>query len=232
MISEANGFIKVEGQSDLEFAVGGIGELDINKANRGNPATSEFGMQREYEGHEVSYGDLSGNLTFIPYFDVKYLMATSEGLETILPNATAAFNGRLRTRVVSDFGDFVANFPLPEDSEVGSQNDHRNSNQIEVFSDNVLYGSTENGSQIVLGTEINFGMRTRLDQMYLERNGFAKPPAYLETWLPEVSSFVLHPVLEISQSQMSLLYRTLTNYLTYPGDPDHKGTSCTDIEVR
>lgn len=90
----------------------------------------------------------------------------------------AGMNGHLKTRVISDFGNITVTFPLPEDQEPGMENDKREPNHIEISSDNVLYGSSDKGSQIVLGTEITFGVHPRFLQENVD---------IYATWLPDVS---------------------------------------------
>lgn len=185
-VQQAHGFIKVEGESDIEFEIGGIGKVDIAEANRGTPARSEYGIQRIYAGHEVRYENLAGTLYFHPYFKVGYLLATSNiSVSGTTGTTEAEINGRLRTRVVSDFGNFTANFPLPdEEQNPGAENGNRAPNQVEVFSDNVLYGSSGKGSEIVLGTEISFGMRTRMFQGYLRKAEVLLPDVSLPGFAP------------------------------------------------
>lgn len=113
-MKQANGFLTVRGETDLTYGIGGIGAIDIARANKGNPAFNE-GKPIKLDGNTVSAGSSNGWVSFNPYYEVVYQMASMNGTDTSpsSSNSEAAFNGILSTRIVTDLGKFSAYFPSP-----------------------------------------------------------------------------------------------------------------------
>ncbi|CAM1509829.1 Fc.00g001640.m01.CDS01 [Cosmosporella sp. VM-42] len=202
-VLQANGFLKVKGQSDLTFGIGGMGDIDIAKAYKSNPAFTTGGYTN-LEGNMINAGNLPGFLRVAPYYQVQHQMATLNGVgRNNFQNSSAALNGLLRARVVTDFGDFTSVFPDPDRSKV---NDDREQNKIEILEDNVLYGSYGDGGTVAIGTYLKFGLKLTL----------------LESYMPSI---------EFALPDISLVYNTMTEFSFYPGDTEHTGTSCSDYRV-
>lgn len=104
----------VRGQTDLTYGIGGIGTVDIARANKGNPAFNE-GNPVKLNGNTVNAGSSNGWVSFNPYYEIVYQMASLNGTgdSASLSQSEAPFNGRLSTRVVTDLGKFNAYFPSP-----------------------------------------------------------------------------------------------------------------------
>lgn len=77
-------------------------------------------------------------------------------------DSAVSFNGRLTTRIVTDLGDFQANFPPPENPPEGAYNDKRQQNKLSIPNDDILYGTTNSGGQIAIGTQLKFGLKLDL----------------------------------------------------------------------
>ncbi|KAL5608620.1 hypothetical protein FOVSG1_003301 [Fusarium oxysporum f. sp. vasinfectum] len=162
-IKEASGFIKVTGQTDLTFGVGGMGRLDISMAGKGNPARSEEHYEA-FQGHTVSAGSFWGYMSLTPFITRQTFLATSHMDESpsTVPNhaAPATLNGRLTTRVKTDLGHFPAVFPhIVSSEEMDSlRRDHKQT-EMESFNDDILYGDGgEKGSTIQIGHNLVFGL--------------------------------------------------------------------------
>ncbi|KAM0384982.1 hypothetical protein ACHAQC_011832 [Fusarium culmorum] len=160
-VKEANGFIKVTGETDLTFGIGGMGRLDINMAKKGNPAKSEIDYEA-LKGHTISAGSFWGYMSLTPFINRQTVLFASymdEGPSSG-PNHAATLDGRLTTRVKTDLGDFPATFPhilFPD--EMDSIRKHHKDTEIEVFDDDVLYGDGgRNGSTIQIGHHLAFGL--------------------------------------------------------------------------
>ncbi|KAM0407375.1 hypothetical protein ACHAPD_012291 [Fusarium lateritium] len=150
-VKEANRFIKVTGETDLTFGIGGMGYLDINMAKKGNPAKSEINY-KALKGHTISAGSFWGYMSLTPFINRQTVLFTSymdEGPSS-RPNHAATLDGRLTTRIKTDLGDFPATFPhilFPD--EIDSIRKHHKDTEIEVFDDDILYGDGgRNGSTI------------------------------------------------------------------------------------
>ncbi|EHK22022.1 glycoside hydrolase family 18 protein [Trichoderma virens Gv29-8] len=157
-LDQAHGFLKARGQTDLTYGIGGIGDIDISKAGKGNPAISDDN-RINLKGHTIDTSASGGIISLNPYYQFTYQMATLNGSNGgDFSSSTAAFNGRLTTRIITDFGDFQANFPPPENPPEGMYNDKRQQNQISIPKDDVLYGSSPNGGQIAIGTSLTLGL--------------------------------------------------------------------------
>ncbi|POS72695.1 chitinase [Diaporthe helianthi] len=206
-VKEANGFLTVRGQTDLTYGMGGIGKIDIARAMKGNPAFNQ-GNPVKLDGNTVSAGSSNGWVSFNPYYEVVYQMASMNGTNQSPSTAyqsEAAFNGLMSTRVVTDLGRFNAYFPSPVSDETNSQNDHRDKNKISVGEDNVLYDSPGVGGQIALGTYLKFGLKV------------------------DIFLFSTLFKLTIGAPDMSLWYNTLALFTFYPDEA--KQTACTEYEV-
>ncbi|RSM03030.1 hypothetical protein CEP52_007639 [Fusarium oligoseptatum] len=161
-VKQANGFIKVLGQTDLVFGIGGMGRLDIDQAGQGNPVHKTV-PTNWLEGHTVRAGSWWGSLHVNPYIDREYQMATSNSIEggaTVAVDNAATFNGRLTTRVKTDFGNFAATFPdtLDEKDLKLAEKNHKKAEML-VPKDDVLFsGGGETGSLITLGHTLTFGV--------------------------------------------------------------------------
>ncbi|KAM0342049.1 hypothetical protein ACHAPU_009777 [Fusarium lateritium] len=148
-VKEANGFIKVTGQTDLTFGIGGMGRLDINRAGKGNPATSESDYEA-FKGHTISAGVFWGYMSLTPFITRETVLVTSHMDESpsTAPNHEATLNGRLTTRVKTDLGIFPATFPhILTSDELDSFREHHEETEIEIFDDDIVFGDGgKNGS--------------------------------------------------------------------------------------
>lgn len=106
----------------------------------------------------MNAGHMKDFATFRPYYKIDHKIGTFNGTDYDLTDSGMSFNGRLSARVKSDFGRFQANFPIQDHSDNNRFGDKREKTQIELDSDNVLYGTMNNGGAITLGTQITFGM--------------------------------------------------------------------------
>ncbi|PNP61480.1 hypothetical protein FNYG_13767 [Fusarium nygamai] len=160
-VKEANGWIEVNGRTDLTFGVGGMGRLDISMAEKGNPAKSEEHWEA-FERHTISAGAFWGYMSLTPFTTQQTWLATShmdEPPSTVLHHA-ATLNGRLATRVKTDLGEFPATFPhvlFPD--EMHSLRKNHKETEMETLKDNILYGDGgEKGSSIQIGHNLTFGL--------------------------------------------------------------------------
>ncbi|KAF5624294.1 hypothetical protein F25303_11543 [Fusarium sp. NRRL 25303] len=160
-VKEANGFIKVTGQTDLTFGVGGMGRLDIALAEKGNPAKSEEHWEA-FQRHTISAGAFWGYMSLTPFIKRQTFLATSHMNVAPSTNTShaATLNGRLTTRVKTDLGDFPASFPhvlLPDEMHT-LRKDHKET-EMDSFEDDILYGDGgEKGSTIQIGHNLTFGL--------------------------------------------------------------------------
>ncbi|KAF5676733.1 glycoside hydrolase family 18 [Fusarium denticulatum] len=156
---QSHGFLRVEGKSDMTFGFGGIGDVDVAKARKGNPAQDDTVGKVNLDGHIINAGHSGGLVSFQPYYKVTYSIGTFNGTDRDNTQSAASFNGRLNARVVSDFGKFQADFPW--------KGDHKDSDkfaskvkktQFQLGDDNVLYGSSTDGGAITIGSQVVFGL--------------------------------------------------------------------------
>jgi hypothetical protein len=154
---QSHGFLQARGKTDLTYGMGGMGTVDITKAQKGNPAVVEKNKVK-LDGHTINAGHTKGFVSFEPYYELGYQLFTFNGTDGDLSDAAASFNGRLSARVVSDLGKFQATFPVEDHKDSNKFGDKRNKNQIELGSDNVLYGSSSNGGAITIGSFVTFGL--------------------------------------------------------------------------
>lgn len=157
-------------------------------------------------GNTVSAGSSNGWVSFDPYYEITYQMATFNGTgNTNFAQSEAPFNGLLSTRVVTDLGKFSAYFPSPYSDEVNSQNEKRDKNKISIGADNILYDSPGYGGQIAVGTYVKFGLK--------------------------VDIFLFSTLFKftIGAPDMSLWYNTMTVFSFYPDEA--KQTACTEYDV-
>ncbi|KAF4960821.1 hypothetical protein FGADI_654 [Fusarium gaditjirri] len=162
-VKTAFGFIKVTGQTDLTFGVGGMGHLDISMAGKGNPAKSEE-FYEVFQRHTINAGSLWGYMSLLPFTTRQTFLATSHMDEPPSTasnrSAPATLNGRLTTRVKTDLGDFPAAFPhiLFPDEMHSLRKDHKET-EMDVSNDDILYGDGgEKGSTIQIGHNLVFGL--------------------------------------------------------------------------
>lgn len=95
-----------------------------------------------------------------PYYQFTYQMATFNGSNgDDFENSAASFNGRLTTRIITDLGDFQANFPPLGNPPEGVYNEKRQQNKLSIPEDDVLYGTSNGGGQIAIGTDLTFGLK-------------------------------------------------------------------------
>ncbi|KAK6449201.1 hypothetical protein FP744_10005451 [Trichoderma asperellum] len=102
-------------------------------------------------------------------------------------DSAVSFNGRLTTRIVTDLGDFQANFPPPENPPEGAYNDKRQQNKLSIPNDDILYGTTNSGGQIAIGTQLKFGLKLDLvarNDIFRWNDGLPKDTMELFTFSP------------------------------------------------
>lgn len=156
-VKQANGLLKITGQTDLTYTIGGIGSIDISRAGKGNPAFHEM-EEVSLPGHTVNTGN-NGWVIFEPYYQITYQMSTLNGSDEDTSFSSAAFDGLMSTRTISDLGDFEVFYPPLDPKAEYEQDKHRKQNKISVSSENVLYNSRDKGGEIAIGTYVNFGLK-------------------------------------------------------------------------
>ncbi|KAL9560669.1 hypothetical protein ACKAV7_015160 [Fusarium commune] len=204
---QSHGFLQVRGQSDMTFGIGGIGDVDVAKARKGNPAQEHTGSKVNLKGNVIMAGQSGGLVSFQPYYKVTYSLGTFNGSDRNPANSAASFNGRLNARVVSDFGKFQADFPWKGDHKDPNKFANKlNKAQFQLGNDNVLYGSSSNGGAITIGSQVTFGLSI---EFLLYKDLFRS-----KTGLPD----------------LSLSYNTLSTFSFSPGK---KGSdeSCAKYEL-
>lgn len=165
-IKEAQGFIKVTGQTDLNFRVGGMGRLDISAAGKGNPAKSDP-IVKHFERKRVNAGAFWGWMTLQPFVTHQTFLATShmnESPSTVFGHAATLY-GRLTTRVKTDLGHFSAVFPNSvSQTELDDYRKDHKKTEMESSNDNILYGDGgEKGTTIQMGNHLAFGINLRFN---------------------------------------------------------------------
>jgi hypothetical protein len=149
----------VDGDIDQAFIVAGLTYFDISKAGMGNPAWVKNDPV-SLPGYTMKVGDLHGWLSFEPYYQVGYSIATLKGIDNDddYSKSQAFIHGIMSANVTSHLGHVDAVFPLAELHDI-SDSSHK------VFVDpkrNFLYGSYEKGGKFALGTRIVFGLKLTL----------------------------------------------------------------------
>ncbi len=142
------------GSTDLNFGLGGMGNLDISLAGKHNPATTS-GSKVSLGGNTITASGTRYSITFQPYYALDYEFATLNGSGDNFDVADVDFNGLMTTRVISDLGQFVAYYPAVE--SVGSEDGARDKNQISIGSGDVLY-STNFGGYATIGSTLRLGV--------------------------------------------------------------------------
>lgn len=222
-VEQANGFLTVDGQTDLTYGIGGIGAVDVARANKGNPAQSEQ-KSVKLSGQTINAGSNHGWVTFDPYYQIDYQMATFNGSDSDdFSDSAAPFDGLLNARVVSDLGNLTAYFPSPTPDQLDAE--QRNANKISIGRDNVLYDSPGDSGKIALGTFVRFGLNVEFSLVgNLVRRS---------TKLADVSVIQARTMNSklLTWVQVEMVYDTLTEFAFYPGDKDERVNSCSDVNV-
>ncbi|KAH7227281.1 hypothetical protein B0J15DRAFT_556340 [Fusarium solani] len=162
-VKQANGFIKVLGQTKLTFGIAGMGQLDIDQAGQGNPVHKTIPTEW-MDGHTVRAGSWWGSLEINPYLSREYVLATSNGGvggPVVGSDNAATFNGRLTSRVTTDLGRFSATLPdTMNDNDIKVARKDRKKAVMEPHEDDVLYsGGGDTGSSITVGHSLTFGVQ-------------------------------------------------------------------------
>lgn len=173
------------GATDLSFGIGGMGNIDISLAGKGNPAIQE-GSKVHLGGNVITASGTGLSVGFQPYYKLDYEFATLNGTtdqETNSNFADVDFNGLMTARVISDLGQFIAYYPAAD--TIGSDDDARDKNQISIGSGDILYSTNGGGtayiaSHLTLGVDASFGG--------CSTNGFCT----IGTLLPGVSKIMAH----------------------------------------
>lgn len=151
----------VSGNTNFTYAVGGIGSLSISEAGKGNPAISDE-VPVTLGGHAISAGNSADMATFEPYYQIQYGIATMNGTDMGgFGEEAIPFNGRLQTRILSDFGDSTLYFPI-SNAEPNMSLAKRSKNNIAISKSDVLYNGLGNGGRIALSSIVTFGLKSRL----------------------------------------------------------------------
>lgn len=151
---QTNGFMTAYGSTDLNFGLGGMGNVDISLAGKSNPATVE-GRKVSLGGNTITASGTGLSITFNPYYQLDYEFATSNGTDVDFNTPDIDFNGLMTARVISDMGQFIAYYPAAV--TIGSEDDARDKNQISIGSNDVLY-STNSGGRAVIGSYLRLGV--------------------------------------------------------------------------
>ncbi|KAF4336894.1 bacteriodes thetaiotaomicron symbiotic chitinase, partial [Fusarium beomiforme] len=203
-VQEANGWLNIDGESDLTYSVGGVGQADVYKAGKGNPATTDRKPYKD-KGHTLSPS--SNNwISFQPYYKIDAALASFNTTAQTGFNTGPYFDGKLSTRVKSDFGGFNVNFPPNEDDERGSRNIDRESNHVSMDPDNVIYSSAGSEGRLQLQSIFQFGMKIDLG-LFSDRRR-----------------------LDIPLADITMKYKTYTEWSFYPS-PSGTPSTCLDTWV-
>lgn len=151
----------VSGNTNFTYGVGGIGSLDISEAGKGNPAISDD-IPVTLGGHAINAGNSADMATFEPFYQIRYEIATMNGADIrSFGENNIPFNGRLQTRILSDFGDSTLYFPI-SNAESDMRPAKRSKNNIIVSKADVLYNGLGNGGRIALSSGVTFGLKSKL----------------------------------------------------------------------
>ncbi|KAH7309224.1 hypothetical protein B0I35DRAFT_398631 [Stachybotrys elegans] len=163
-VQEAHGWLKVNGEADLSFSVGGIGEIDLDGSSHGNPAYTRNSRTRGKE-HYIEAGPSGMAMSFKPYWNIDYMLAVfneSEGGSS--DSSGPYFDGRLHARVIQDFGGYQINFPPRPEDENGSRNIDRRDNELSILDEhNIIYNIGGSGGRIALSSFFSFGLEVGLE---------------------------------------------------------------------
>ncbi|KAH0528005.1 hypothetical protein TsFJ059_002919 [Trichoderma semiorbis] len=206
-VDQAHGFLKATGQTDLTYGIGGVGDIDISKARMGNPALSQEDVFN-LKGHTISTSTSGGIISFNPYYKVKYEMATLNGSSGHdFSSSTVTFDGRMTTRIITDLGDFQANFPSQSNPFQEIDDDKRQKNKLSIPQDDVLYGTSSYGGQIAIGTVLTFGL--------------------------ELKFLIFGDLFKrvLGTPKLELAYNTMELFTFSQGKEENSGSVCTDYDV-
>ncbi|RSL51633.1 hypothetical protein CEP51_015172 [Fusarium floridanum] len=204
-VKQANGWLNVDGESDLNFSIGGVGEVDFDLAKKGNPTSTET-KPVKLKGHTLHP---SGNswLSFQPYYKIDYTLASFNDTDgEAVSDSAPYFDGKLSTRIKSDFGGFNVNFPPNQSDKLGTRNVDRESNRVSMGNDNIIHNSGGAGGRFVLGAFLSFGLKIDLGLFSDRRH------------------------LNIPIIDMSMDYRTVTEWSFFPS-PDFTPETCLNTSV-
>ncbi|RPA81152.1 hypothetical protein BJ508DRAFT_117192 [Ascobolus immersus RN42] len=152
-VRESAGFMRVEGEADIEFDIGGLGKVDMSKADGRNPLYKVFPPQ-SLGGHSV----FKGWATFVPYQQEEVGFGTKGPPGS--PSRSAEFSGRASARIKVPFGKFTAHFPRSNSDN--SENSRRLKNKIQVDrGKNRLYASKQEAA-FILSSQLNLGLKVSL----------------------------------------------------------------------
>ncbi|KAI6760473.1 hypothetical protein HG530_009333 [Fusarium avenaceum] len=123
----------------MTFGIGGIGDVDVAKARKGNPAQEDSSGKANLNGNVIMAGQSGGLVSFQPYYQVTYSLGT--------------FNG-------SDLNPAIqAEFPWKGDHKDPDKFANKlDKAQFQLGNDNVLYGSSSNGGAMTIGSQVTFGL--------------------------------------------------------------------------
>lgn len=163
-VKQANGWLRVKGESDLTFSVGGVGKVDLARSGHGNPAyTKTSDVKRK--GHSIEAGPSGGTIVFEPYWNLDYMLAAfNDTASSSSSNSGPYFDGQLSARVKSDFGDYRVNFPPNPEDEDGSRNIDRRDNRISIRDEhNIIYNAAGAGGRLALSSLFTFGLKVKFE---------------------------------------------------------------------
>ncbi|KAJ5629565.1 hypothetical protein N7528_003222 [Penicillium herquei] len=208
-VKEANGFINVDGSTNLTYGISGLGNIDITKNNKGNPAYSSkktFSLQ----GDTVS--QMGAFMSLDPYMTVTYQMATLNTTteEQFVTNAEASFSGHLSTQVMTDLGDVTAYYPSPSQDQIDADFAGRADKKISTGKGNVVFEAPGLGGIISLGTFIRFGMGIEFHMPFTGPEGEDKSVTRNADQSPSAGA-VCYPSYSDSSSKRSLNQGQLDN---------------------
>ncbi|EGX92282.1 bacteriodes thetaiotaomicron symbiotic chitinase, putative [Cordyceps militaris CM01] len=154
-VQQAAGFIGPVGTADLSYGISGVADIDIAQSGMGNPAT-KVAKKNYLDTHKASARawPFLSYINFNPYYRLAYTMATYNSTDREYPSPTT-FDGSVRSRMVTNYGDVTTYFPPLNDTVEVSP---KNLSEISVSDKNILYSSPEHGGVVVLQTILEFGM--------------------------------------------------------------------------
>ncbi|KAM6506546.1 hypothetical protein FSOLCH5_013520 [Fusarium solani] len=153
---QANSWLNVEGECELASSIGGLGEVDFDNANRGNPAYTKVKPTKP-ERHMVNP---PGNtrMTFQPQGKVNSMLAFFNDTGRGASGHSAPYvDGKLSTRVKLDFGGFGLKFPLNLEDKLGTRNAERDDNKVSMDNDHAIYNSRGDGGRFARSTYFKSG---------------------------------------------------------------------------